>query len=112
MRECSRKRPSSDRTRIVSESPGTPGRRQQMPRTRRSIGVPAADAAYSSSMASGSTNAFIFITMRPDDDPAVPLGARIPGERVEELGEVGADLGIRGEQPDVLVEVRRHRVVV
>ena len=37
--------PRCDRTRIVSETPGTPGRRQQMPRTRRSIGTPACDAS-------------------------------------------------------------------
>ena len=45
--------------------------------------------------------------VRRDDEPAVPLRARVAGERVEELGEVGADVGIGGEQADVLVEVRR-----
>jgi hypothetical protein len=36
-----------ERTRMFSETPGTCGRRQQMPRTMRSIGVPARDAPYS-----------------------------------------------------------------
>ena len=33
MRACSRKRPTIDLTRMFSDRPGTPGRRQQMPRT-------------------------------------------------------------------------------
>ncbi len=33
-----------DLTRIFSDKPGTPGRRQQMPRTTRSIGTPALEA--------------------------------------------------------------------
>src|SRR5581483_3502352 len=41
MRACSRKRPTIDLTRIPEESPGMPGRRQQMPRTTRSISTPA-----------------------------------------------------------------------
>ena len=41
IRECSRYRPTSERTRIVSDSPGTPGRRQQMLRGTRSIRAPA-----------------------------------------------------------------------
>ena len=50
MRECSRKRPTTETTRIVSLTPGTPGSRQQMPRTFRSIGTPACEARYSASM--------------------------------------------------------------
>ena len=50
-----------DLTRIFSESPGMPGRRQQMPRTTSSIETPACDASYSASMMSGSTSEFIFI---------------------------------------------------
>ena len=49
---------------MPSDSPGTPGRRQQMPRTTRSIRAPAADAAYSSSINLASTIEFIFIVMR------------------------------------------------
>ena len=44
IRLCSRKRPSTERTRIVSDSPGTPGRTAQMPRTSSSIGTPAREA--------------------------------------------------------------------
>ena len=45
MRECSRKRPTMLLTRMFSDSPGTPGRRQQMPRTTRSIFTPACEAS-------------------------------------------------------------------
>ena len=44
MRECSRNRPTIDRTAMRSLTPGTPGRRQQMPRTIRSIRTPACEA--------------------------------------------------------------------
>ena len=44
MRECSRKRPTTERTRMFSDTPGTPGRRQQMPRTMSSIFTPACEA--------------------------------------------------------------------
>ena len=40
MRECSRKRPRMERTRMFSLRPGTPGRSAQMPRTTMSIGTP------------------------------------------------------------------------
>ena len=39
--------------------PGIPGRRQQIPRTWRSIFTPACDARYRAAMQSGSTSAFI-----------------------------------------------------
>ena len=50
MRECSRKRPTTDTTSIVSLTPGIPGVRQQMPRTLSWIGTPACDARYKASM--------------------------------------------------------------
>jgi hypothetical protein len=37
-RECSRKRPRMLRTRMVSDRPGIPGRKAQMPRTQMSDG--------------------------------------------------------------------------
>src|SRR5690349_25176101 len=46
-RVCSRKRPSTERTRMLSETPGMPGLRQLMPRTMRSIFTPAMPARYS-----------------------------------------------------------------
>ena len=44
MRECSRKRPTTDTTRMFSLTPGTPGFRQQMPRVLISTGTPAWEA--------------------------------------------------------------------
>ena len=44
------------RTRMFSEMPGSPGRRQQMPRITRSIGTPAWLASYSASIVSRSTS--------------------------------------------------------
>ena len=98
------------------------------------MGVPASDASYSASIIAGSTSAFIFMHDAPvatesrlTADPLTDrlrasrsarpgaggtAGPGVPGEGVEELGEVGADVGVGGEQPDVLVEVRGHRVVV
>ena len=64
MRECSRKRPTTETTLIVSLTPATPGLRQQMPRTLRSIGTPAWEARYSASMQRWSTSEFIFMRMR------------------------------------------------
>ena len=51
--------------------------------------------------------------MRGRDQQLAVVGlAAVPGEVVEEVGEVGAEVGIGGEQPDVFVEVRGLRVVV
>ena len=47
-----------------------------------------------------------------DEQPPVADRAAVAGERVEQVGAVLADLGICGEQPDVLVEPRRAGVVV
>ena len=44
IRECSRKRPTMLLTWMLSDSPGTPGLRQHMPRTTSSIDTPACDA--------------------------------------------------------------------
>ena len=38
--------------------------------------------------------------------------AAVPGQHVEQVGQVGADLGIGGEQAEVLVDAGRLRVVV
>ena len=64
MRECSRKRPTTDTTRMFSLTPSTPGRRQQMPRMLRSIGTPACEAWYSARMQRLSTSELIFIAIR------------------------------------------------
>ena len=73
-----------ERTRMFSLNPGTPGRRQQMPRTIRSIWTPAWDAAYSSSMSSASTRLFIFRMMRPRPSPtlaSLAMSSRSRGRR-------------------------------
>ena len=49
---------------MFSETPGTPGRSAQMPRTIRSIFTPAIDARYSAWMICGSISAFILAMMR------------------------------------------------
>src|SRR3546814_10608341 len=43
IRLCSRNRPTMLFTRMFSDSPGTPGLRQQMPRTIRSMATPACE---------------------------------------------------------------------
>lgn len=45
IRLCSRKRPTIERTWIFSETPVTPGRKAQTPRTMRSILTPAREAS-------------------------------------------------------------------
>ena len=47
-----------------------------------------------------------------DQQPAVGLAARVAGQPVEQVGEVGADLRVGGEQAEVLVQPGRLRVVV
>ena len=38
--------------------------------------------------------------------------AAVPGEVVEQLGEIGPDLRRAGQQSEILVQARRRRVVV
>src|SRR4051794_14132444 len=55
---------SDDRLdRMLSERPGTPGRRQQMPRTTANTFTPARDASYSLSISLSSTRLFILSQM-------------------------------------------------
>lgn len=63
MRGCSRKRPTTENTRIWSVSPGTPGRRQQMPRTLRVMGTPAWLAWASLSMSCRSVTELTLMKM-------------------------------------------------
>ena len=113
------------------------GRSAQMPRTTTSTRTPACDARYSASITCSSTKALAFSRIRPsapsargrdlafdafDDAPAHPvrrdqevavgLLARVPGQRVEQVGEVGADIGRRGQQADIFIQPRGFRVVV
>ena len=49
---------------------------------------------------------------RRDEDLAERARPPEAGDEVEEVGDVGRDLRVGGEQPDVLVDPRRGRVVV
>src|SRR3990167_7253986 len=64
MRECSRKRPITERTRMFSDRPAMPGLSAHTPRTMSSIFTPAPEARYSSSMICGSSSEFILPMMR------------------------------------------------
>ena len=103
-----------------------------MLRTTRSIRAPACEAAYSSSIISESTSAFIFIVITPpacacaadelaqrvaqvhrrDEQAAVLARAAVAGEVVEQLREVGAEVGVARQHAEVLVGRRGLRVVV
>jgi hypothetical protein len=61
--ECSKNRPTMDFTRMLSDNPGMPGLRQQIPLMMRSTVTPACDARYRRSMTVGSTSEFIFAQM-------------------------------------------------
>ena len=136
-RLCSRKRPRMLRTRIVSESPETPGRSWQIERATMSISAPACEAAYSSSMIVWSVSAFVFKRMRAcspspaalatarisstrrpaqvercDEELAERLRAAEPRDVVEEVGDVGGDLLVGREEAEVLVDAGCERVVV
>ena len=65
MRLCSRKRPTIERTWMFSDSPGTPGRSEQAPRTIRSIFTPSPEAAYRARITDSSTSALTLTMMRP-----------------------------------------------
>ena len=71
----------TDRTVICSDSPATPGRRQQRPLTNKSIWTPACEAAYNASMTSGSVRPFTLMVIRPEDPTAASsaIWARIQG---------------------------------
>ena len=49
---------------MLSDTPATPGRRQQIPRTFTSTCTPACEATYRARMQRASTSEFIFRTMR------------------------------------------------
>ncbi len=64
MRECSRKRPTTERITMLSLMPGSPGGSMQAPRTIRSILAPAWAVFNSAAMSSASVSALIFTTTR------------------------------------------------
>ena len=105
-----------------------------MPLVIRSTRTPAWLASYSASISSGSTREFIFMVIRPSEPKAHLPGDQIqearaqragrhdqatvrvlagePGQVVEQLAEVRADLGVAGQEPEVLVQPGGGRVVV
>ena len=119
---------------MFSTEPGTPGRRQQMPRMTRSICTPALLASYSASTISGSPSEFILDddatlaaerclvldeveqlvaqVARRDEQRVVVVRPAVAGEVVEQLGDIVADRRIAGEEADVFVQARGARVVV
>ena len=136
-RLCSRKRPSTERTRMFSLSPSTPGTSVQIARTIRSIcgarlrgpvqlldevGVGQVvdldpDAGGLSLLGRGCDRADVLDQPPPQverrgEDLAELLRPAEAGDEVEEVGDVGGDVGVGGEEPDVLVDPRGRRVVV
>ena len=71
MRECSRNSPTMLVTVIWSVLPGTPGTKQQMPRTIRSTRTPAWEASASLSISSRSVTALVFRMIRPRSPRAI-----------------------------------------
>ncbi len=61
---------------MFSEIPSTPGRRQQIPRTLRSIRTPACEASYSAWMQRVSTSAFIFSAIRASSPASCAAAVR------------------------------------
>ena len=117
-----------------SESSGMPGRRRHRPRTARSISHAGArgpvervdhggvgEAVELHDDAARPARVGLLLDHGHDplahrdrrhEDLAVVGVAGEAGEVVEQLADVGADLGVRGQQPDVLVDARRLGVVV
>ena len=69
MRECSRYVPTTLRTEMFSVSPGMPGRRQQMPRTKSSTRTPAREASTSLRMTARLFRPLTLIAMRASAFP-------------------------------------------
>ena len=100
-----------ERMRMFSVWPGTPGRRQQNPRTIRSIGTPAFEASHRASIMSGSSSWFILAMMRAGFPRALVLDltmdeieqARPHGDRSHQHGVEVGPIGVPGE---VVEEIR------
>ena len=73
-------------TRILSEMPGIPGRRQQMPRMIRSICTPACEARYKRAIVCGSTSEFILAMIR----------AGLPASACTRSRSISASTGLKG----------------
>src|SRR6478672_2561668 len=113
MRACSRNRSTMLMTRMLSLVPRTPGRRQQMPRTMRSIDTPAWEARYSALITGASTSAFILAMIRRREREPLPRRRRrIAGQQVEQGARIVGVRVARGEVRQIAVDARRRGVVV
>ena len=137
MRLCSRNRPRIERTRIVLGQPFDPGpqhadraRADVDLRARRAGGVQLVDDRRVDEVVELEPDPGRLAVLRGGrdradllDEPlahlerrheelAEPLGAAEAGDVVEDVGDVGGDLLVGREDPDVLVEPRRRGVVV
>ncbi|PAV67574.1 hypothetical protein WR25_22199 [Diploscapter pachys] len=90
-----------DFTRIFSDMPGTPGRRQQMPRMISSTATPAPLASYNLSMMIGSTRLFIFAQTAP----GLPLRALAISTSICSSSVLRRSRGLSAS----LLDHRRHR---
>src|ERR1700693_5500317 len=99
-----------ERTRMRSETPGTPGRKQHSPRTMRSMFTPAREARYSAWMMVGSGRALSFAMMREGEGRMQQLAqarhARESGQLQENLVNIFADRFVGRHQAVVGVEPR------
>ena len=133
MRECSRKRPTSERTRIRSDSPRTPGRRQQIPahdeidfdpcvrsRVERLDDLGILEAVHLEDDAAIMRLRFLVDlreqrraqARRRDEELAVPARSPAAGQEVEQLGEVRSELARGGQQTHVFIGRGGDRIVV
>ena len=113
-RECSRNRPTNERTRMFSDWPGMPGRRQQMPRTIRSMWRRLATSLVQRLDHERSSKLFILMTIRPCPWACSPMAhasrSELPASRpfprlaearqlVEQLKYVGTEASRRASRP-------------
>ena len=125
-----------ERTRIFSETPGTPGRNAHTPRTMRRISTPAFEASQSAAMIAGSSSAFILamicaapslgdlyfvldgaqhlLVQRKRRLPQMLEFARLskPGQLNEHVVDVGADFLVCSEEPEIGIELGGSRVII
>ena len=126
-----------ERTRMRSETPGRPGWMEHAPRMIRSMSTPAARGAierlddrdiddrveleHDPRRSTGCGVPDLALdeveepgaqAVRRDEQPPERPLARQPGQVVEQVGHVRAELGPAGQQPDVDVQAGRLRVVV
>src|SRR5829696_53175 len=95
IRECSRNSPTIERTRIVSDTSGRPGRRHIAPRTMQSIWTPALDASYSASITCTSTSELTLMTMRAGAPPRARTASRSMSSRIRGRSVIGATRSLR-----------------